>query len=275
MKAPPTVLFSFFFLRPTAAQSSLPSFPTASACLRLHLCGSLSVSVVVGFATSTYSQPPTSPPNQSPDHSREPPISDSLSLCLVYPGDSRPFLPLVERSIDSSASDCVHCEPSLHFRRVREVTLEFRSVTTSVVGANSSLFGWICLDVELNKDCSYSSGAMLLTGIVMSMDYENLNVILICASFGITRLICAFFEITRLLRASFGITRLIYASFGINRLICASFGITRLICASFGITRLICVSFGITRLMCAFYETTRLLCNGMARGRPARGKNNA
>ncbi|KAA0041947.1 ty3-gypsy retrotransposon protein [Cucumis melo var. makuwa] len=79
------------------------------------------------------------------------------------------------------------------------------------------------------------AGAMLLTGIVMLMDYESLNVM-------------------------------------ITRLRCVSFGITRLICASFGITRLICVSFGITRLMCAFYETTRLLCNGMARGRLARGK---
>ncbi|TYK30962.1 ty3-gypsy retrotransposon protein [Cucumis melo var. makuwa] len=42
---------------------------------------------------------------------------------------------------------------------------------------------------------------------------------------------------------------LIRASFGITRLICASFGITRLICASFGITRLICASFGIIRLI--------------------------
>ncbi|KAA0042017.1 Cysteine-rich RLK (RECEPTOR-like protein kinase) 8 [Cucumis melo var. makuwa] len=49
--------------------------------------------------------------------------------------------------------------------------------TASVVEVNSPLFGWICLDIELNKDFSYSSGAMLLTGIVMSMDYENLNVI--------------------------------------------------------------------------------------------------
>ncbi|TYK03423.1 hypothetical protein E5676_scaffold121G00210 [Cucumis melo var. makuwa] len=43
-------------------------------------------------------------------------------------------------------------------------------------------------------------------------------------------------------------------------LICASFGSTRLICASFGSTRLICASFGSTRLICAFYGTTRLLC---------------
>ncbi|KAA0026032.1 gag-protease polyprotein [Cucumis melo var. makuwa] len=41
---------------------------------------------------------------------------------------------------------------------VSEVTLEFMSVTASVVGTNSPLFGWIRLDVELNKDFSYSSG---------------------------------------------------------------------------------------------------------------------
>ncbi|TYK29872.1 hypothetical protein E5676_scaffold208G001230 [Cucumis melo var. makuwa] len=51
-----------------------------------------------------------------------------------------------------------------------------------------------------------------------------------------------FFEIPRLICVSFGNTT--------DILICASFGITRLICASFGITRLICASFGITRLMC-------------------------
>ncbi|KAA0047194.1 DNA/RNA polymerases superfamily protein [Cucumis melo var. makuwa] len=73
--------------------------------------------------------------------------------------------------------------------------------------------------------------------------------LLICASYGSTRLICA----------SFGSTRLTCASFGSTRLMCASFGSTRLICASFGSTRLICASSGSTRLICAFYGTTRLL----------------
>ncbi|KAA0058977.1 hypothetical protein E6C27_scaffold98G001650 [Cucumis melo var. makuwa] len=62
-----------------------------------------------------------------------------------------------------------------------------------------------------------------------------------------------------LICASFGGTRLICASFGGTRLICASFGSTRLMCASLGSTRLICASFGSTRLICAFYGTTRLL----------------
>ncbi|KAA0038287.1 DNA-directed RNA polymerase I subunit RPA1-like [Cucumis melo var. makuwa] len=79
--------------------------------------------------------------------------------------------------------------------------------------------------------------------------------LLICASFGSTRLVCA----------SFGSTRLICASFGSTRLMCASFGSTRLICATFGSTRLICASFGSTRLICAFYGTTRLLCRVRAR----------
>ncbi|KAA0062182.1 NAC-alpha domain-containing protein 1 [Cucumis melo var. makuwa] len=94
--------------------------------------------------------------------------------------------------------------------------------------------------------------------------------LLICASFGSTRLMCASFESTRLMCASSGSTRLICASVGSTRLICASFGSTRLMCASFGSTRLICAtfgstrlrcaSFGSTRLICAFYGTTRLLC---------------
>ncbi|KAA0032356.1 ty3-gypsy retrotransposon protein [Cucumis melo var. makuwa] len=55
-------------------------------------------------------------------------------------------------------------------------------------------------------------------------------------------------------------------------LICASFGSTRLICASFGSTRLMCASFGSTRLICAFYGTTRLLCRVRAqRGANQRG----
>ncbi|KAA0041631.1 hypothetical protein E5676_scaffold242G00130 [Cucumis melo var. makuwa] len=41
---------------------------------------------------------------------------------------------------------------------VSDVTLRFSGVTASVVGANSPLFGWIRLDVELNKNFSYSSG---------------------------------------------------------------------------------------------------------------------
>ncbi|KAA0056233.1 hypothetical protein E6C27_scaffold41454G00010 [Cucumis melo var. makuwa] len=43
------------------------------------------------------------------------------------------------------------------------MTLEFRSVTTSVVGTNSPLFGWICLDVELNKQFSHISVKEFLT----------------------------------------------------------------------------------------------------------------
>ncbi|TYK27672.1 hypothetical protein E5676_scaffold569G00130 [Cucumis melo var. makuwa] len=46
---------------------------------------------------------------------------------------------------------------------VSEVTLRFWGVMASVVGRNSPLFGWICLDVELNKDFSYTSGKGFLT----------------------------------------------------------------------------------------------------------------
>ncbi|TYK29807.1 hypothetical protein E5676_scaffold208G00270 [Cucumis melo var. makuwa] len=34
---------------------------------------------------------------------------------------------------------------------VREVTVEFKSFTTSAVGANSPLLGWIGLDANLNE----------------------------------------------------------------------------------------------------------------------------
>ncbi|KAA0053314.1 DNA-directed RNA polymerase I subunit RPA1-like [Cucumis melo var. makuwa] len=84
--------------------------------------------------------------------------------------------------------------------------------------------------------------------------------LLICASFGSTRLMCASFGSTRLMCASSGSTRLICASFGSTRLMCASFGSTRLMCASSESTRLMCATFGSTRLICAFYGTTRLLC---------------
>ncbi|KAA0051540.1 ty3-gypsy retrotransposon protein [Cucumis melo var. makuwa] len=103
--------------------------------------------------------------------------------------------------------------------RVNEVTLKFWGVTASVVGANSPLFGWIRLDVELNKDFSYSSDDLVWTvGVTVNFTYW-----------------VAYLKGT--------------VSFGIPRLICVSFGITRLICASFGITRLICASDGITRLI--------------------------
>ncbi|TYK26010.1 hypothetical protein E5676_scaffold1567G00150 [Cucumis melo var. makuwa] len=48
--------------------------------------------------------------------------------------------------------------------RVREVTLEFWGFTTSEVGANSLMLGWIRVDVELNKDFNYSSGNGMARG---------------------------------------------------------------------------------------------------------------
>ncbi|KAA0046147.1 ty3-gypsy retrotransposon protein [Cucumis melo var. makuwa] len=98
----------------------------------------------------------------------------------------------------------------------------------------------------------------------MSMDYENLKVILLVDALGfeLRRSTIRWFTIdcgvtvsfiygVAYLRGmvSFGIPRLIYVSFGITRLICVSFGIMRLIYESFGIMRLICASDGITRLI--------------------------
>ncbi|KAA0037236.1 hypothetical protein E5676_scaffold832G00090 [Cucumis melo var. makuwa] len=47
---------------------------------------------------------------------------------------------------------------------VREVTLEFWGFTPSALGANSPLLGWNRLDVEFNKDFSYSSGKGMARG---------------------------------------------------------------------------------------------------------------
>ncbi|KAA0054233.1 gag-protease polyprotein [Cucumis melo var. makuwa] len=57
-------------------------------------------------------------------------------------------------------------QESQHTRRlgVSEVTLKFSGVTASVVRVNSPLFGWIRLDVELNKDFSYSSSNGMARG---------------------------------------------------------------------------------------------------------------
>ncbi|KAA0041546.1 hypothetical protein E6C27_scaffold93G00010 [Cucumis melo var. makuwa] len=205
-----------------------------------------------------------------------------LSLFITCPSDPRPFLPLVEQAVESSTSDRVRCEPSLHF--LPKVTLEFRSFTAGAVEANSPLLGWIRLDAVLNENlatfqdtryelCHGGTKGLEISWVDCVYAVERCCMV----SFGIPRLIYVSFGITRLICASFGITRLISVSFGITRLICASFEITRLICVSFGITKLICASFGITRLMCAFYETTRLFMydKGMVRGRPAKGKKDA
>ncbi|KAA0060379.1 DNA-directed RNA polymerase I subunit RPA1-like [Cucumis melo var. makuwa] len=95
--------------------------------------------------------------------------------------------------------------------------------------------------------------------------YGEICALLICASFGSTRLMCA----------SFGSTRLMCASFESTRLMCASFGSTRLMCASFGSTRLMCASFESIRLICASFGSTRLICKGTARGRLTRGRKDA
>ncbi|TYK14163.1 ty3-gypsy retrotransposon protein [Cucumis melo var. makuwa] len=154
----------------------------------------------------------------------------SLSLHLVYPRkSSTPPPPIV---FATSHPSIYAVRPSSGRRRVEqrktvvacdcEVTLEFRSVTTSVVGTNSPLFEWIRLDVELNKEFSYISDC----GVTVSFIYE-VEYLTGMMSFGILRLVCVTFGITRLICASFGITRLISVSFEITRLICASFGITK------------------------------------------------
>ncbi|KAA0045989.1 hypothetical protein E6C27_scaffold243G005450 [Cucumis melo var. makuwa] len=156
---------------------------------------------------------------------------------------------------------CVEAEPrtaeAVFFHSVRGVTLEFRSFTVSAVGANSPLLGHRCPDVL----CI----VVMLMGYVvnwnsMSMDYENLNVILLVDALGL--------ELRRSSVRWFSIDCGVTVSFihGVAYLTgMVSFGIPRLICASFGITRLICVSFGITRL----------ICKSLARGKPARRKKDA
>ncbi|KAA0051683.1 hypothetical protein E5676_scaffold234G00210 [Cucumis melo var. makuwa] len=48
--------------------------------------------------------------------------------------------------------------------------LRFWGVTASVFGANSPLFGWICVNVELNKDLSYILVMELCRGGIKSLE---------------------------------------------------------------------------------------------------------
>ncbi|KAA0032317.1 hypothetical protein E6C27_scaffold219G001740 [Cucumis melo var. makuwa] len=93
------------------------------------------------------------------EHLRPPPTSFDrvCPVATVVVLSSSTFDPL--RSVHHTQADQVdRSEPSsLSIRPVREVKLEFWGFTASVVGANSPLFGCIRLDVELNKDISYSS----------------------------------------------------------------------------------------------------------------------
>ncbi|KAA0050680.1 hypothetical protein E6C27_scaffold673G001650 [Cucumis melo var. makuwa] len=156
-------------------------------------------------------------------------------------------------------------EPSVldELRCVSEVMLRFWGVTASVVGTNSPLFGWIHLDVVLNKDFSYSSG--LLSGYwLWSYVVEGLRVRkplvlpVVALEFELRRGIVRWFSIDYRVTVSF-----IYGVAYLTRMV------------SFGIPRLICASFGIIRMICASFEVTRLICKGMTRGRLTRGKKDA
>ncbi|TYJ98658.1 hypothetical protein E5676_scaffold507G00480 [Cucumis melo var. makuwa] len=171
-----------------AQLSSVPTFffvqPAASACpnLRLRLCGSLSVSIVVCLATPMYSR-------QQPRIFRSPAVDGFDRTWSSSPRQARPELPLPFLRM-TPGLECRNSPTFLFFffepqirsrqrlrrrfhrsrvratvfcRRVREVTLELRSVTASVVRTNSPLFGWIRLDVKLNKKFSYISGKGFLT----------------------------------------------------------------------------------------------------------------
>ncbi|KAA0047214.1 hypothetical protein E5676_scaffold1109G00010 [Cucumis melo var. makuwa] len=141
--------------------------------------------------------------------------------------------------------------------RVSEVTLEFRSVTASVVGTNSPLFGWIHLDVELNKEFCYISGKGFLTtgpwtdtGNV-DTDYE------LCRGG------------TKGLEISW-----VDCVYAVERWFSIDYGV--MVRFIYGVEYLTgMVSFRIPRLICVSFEITRLICKGMARGRPARGKKDA
>ncbi|KAA0033199.1 pol protein [Cucumis melo var. makuwa] len=67
----------------------------------------------------------------------------STVLRSTRTANHRPSMPR-SCSVDRRAS-CID-------KGVREVTLEFRSFTTSAVGANSPLLGWIRLDADLNEN---------------------------------------------------------------------------------------------------------------------------
>ncbi|TYK05535.1 hypothetical protein E5676_scaffold178G00420 [Cucumis melo var. makuwa] len=90
-------------------------------------------------SSATNSQPPASPPNPSLD---------------------------LEQAVDSSVSDRVRCEPSLHFHHASPSIAVARSRNLAVrelSGDSPLLLGWIRVDVEVNKDFSDSSGKGFLT----------------------------------------------------------------------------------------------------------------
>ncbi|KAA0036183.1 gag protease polyprotein [Cucumis melo var. makuwa] len=128
-------------------------------------------------------------------------------------------------------------------RRIRDLTLQFSGPTASSFG-HSSLYlgkgfpptgrrievGSVVIHRGLHSWKDYESdydlaGCLDLKNIAMMCELDtHLAIEAMC-----TLLICVSFGNTRLIRASFGITRLICASFEIIRLIRASFGITGLI----------------------------------------------
>ncbi|KAA0051108.1 clumping factor A [Cucumis melo var. makuwa] len=101
----------------------------------------------------------------------------------MWPFAAAPFLILLSVSRNQLTADCFYIQSCVLLRsnrrlrqlpsppslsrisrsiraESREVTLEFTSVTASVVGTNSPLFGWIRLDGELNKEFSYISDVL-------------------------------------------------------------------------------------------------------------------
>ncbi|KAA0062819.1 hypothetical protein E5676_scaffold986G00220 [Cucumis melo var. makuwa] len=215
--------------------------------LRLRPYGSLSFSIVVHLAMPTYT-------HSQPPHFRSSSLSHVTSRLSTVSTFNRAFF-----------FGLIAAFANFLFLRDSEVTLEFRSVTASVVGTNSSLFGWIRLDVELNKElATFQVRDFLLLDLGSRLETQILGMRYVVEVPRIWKSL-GWFSIDCGVTVSFiyGVEYLTgMVSFEIPRLICVSFGITRLICASFEITRLICASFGITRLM----------CKGMARGRPTRGK---
>ncbi|KAA0040200.1 hypothetical protein E5676_scaffold190G00240 [Cucumis melo var. makuwa] len=148
---------------------------------------------------------------------------------------------------------------------VSEVTLRFWGVTASVVGANSPLFGWIRLNVELNKDFSYSSGKGFLT---TGPQTETGNVLKFVVGIPVMELCRGGTK-----SSETSCVDCVYAVELCWVTVSFIYGIAYLTgTVSFEITRLICILRDHETDMCILRDHYTDMCNGMGRGRPARGK---
>ncbi|TYK07754.1 gag-protease polyprotein [Cucumis melo var. makuwa] len=178
---------------------------------------------------------------------------EQLPSVIVHSSFSRPRAkPQIVAAVALSRPACspnhLSLPPSTSGHGIRELTLKFSGSAAGLFG--DTLFTWVdSLGVDSSKGHNQVSGSAtascslcaivckeLFTDRHRCPDVLCIVVVLVgyvvnwnCMSVDFKVLMLgASFEITRLIRVSFEITRLVHASFGIMRLMCAFYGTTRL-----------------------------------------------